>query len=104
MRELIFKEMTEEWKSAYQCRHLHRVHGAASPGHTVLDDKIYKKGMLDFQAEIKASLAELDYLNDPQAYEKQEELRAMHIAAGAIVRYAERHAEKALDLAEQGAG
>lgn len=55
--------------------------------------------MVDFQSEIKASLAALDYLRDPQAYEKQEELRAMDIAAGAIVRYAERHSEMAMDMA-----
>ena len=44
-------------------------------------------------------LARLDYLNDSQAYEKQEELRAMHIAAAAMISYAERYAEKALELA-----
>ena len=43
----------------------------------------------------------MDYLNDPEAYDKQEELRAMHIAAGAIIRYAQRHADRALDLAKQ---
>ncbi len=99
MRELIFKEMTEEWRSAYGAGIFTEFMEQRSPGHTVLDDKIYKKGMLDFQEDIKASLAGLDYLHDPLAYEKQEELRAMDITAGAIVRYAERHAEKALDLA-----
>ena len=72
-----------------------------SPGHTVLDNKIYKKGMLDFQADIDASLATLDYLHDPQAYDKQEELRAMRIAADAIMHYAERHSQKASELADQ---
>ena len=99
MRELIFKEMTEEWKSAYGAGIFTEFMEQRSPGHTVLDDKIYKKGMLDFQEDIKASLDGLDYLHDPLAYEKQEELRAMDIAAGAIMRYAERHAEKASDLA-----
>ena len=99
MRELIFNEMTEEWKSAYGAGIFTEFMEQRSPGHTVLDDKIYKKGMLDFQEEIKASLDGLDYLHDPLAYEKQEELRAMDIAAGAIVCYAERHAEKASDLA-----
>jgi pyruvate formate-lyase/glycerol dehydratase family glycyl radical enzyme len=99
MRELIFNEMTEEWKAAYKAGIFTEFMEQRAPGHTVLDDKIYQKGMLDFQAEINASLSKLDYLNDPQAYEKQEELRAMHIAAGAIVRYADRHAEKALELA-----
>ncbi|MFZ2096283.1 MAG: trans-4-hydroxy-L-proline dehydratase [Anaerolineales bacterium] len=99
MRELIFKEMTDEWKAAYQSGIFTEFMEQRAPGHTVLDDKIYKKGMLDFSSEIQASLAGLDYLHDPQAYEKQEELRAMNIAASAIIRYAERHAEKALELA-----
>jgi pyruvate-formate lyase len=101
MRELIFKEMTEEWKSAYKAGIFTEFMEQRSPGHTVLDGKIYKKGMVDFQAEIRASLARLDYLHDPQAYEKQEELRAMAIAAGAIVRHAERHAEMATALADK---
>ena len=99
MRELIFKEMTEGWKAAYKAGVFTEFMEQRAPGHTVLDDKIYKKGMLDFQAEINASLSRLDYVNDPQAYEKQEELRAMYIAAGAVVRYAERHAEEALKMA-----
>ena len=101
IRELLFKEMTEEWKAAYRTGVFTEFMEQRSPGHTVLDDKIYKKGMLDFQQEIHASLSKLDYFNDPLAYEKQEELRAMQIAAGAIVRYAERHAEKALELAKK---
>jgi formate C-acetyltransferase len=101
MRELIFKEMTDEWKDAYRAGIFTEFMEQRSPGHTVLDDKIYKKGMLDFQAEIDEQLAGLDYLNDPEAYDKQEELRAMHIAAGAIIRYAQRHTDRALDLAKQ---
>ncbi len=100
MRELIFREMTDEWKSAYAAGIFTEFMEQRSPGHTVLDDKIYKKGMVDFIEEIHTSLAGLDYLNDPQAYEKQEELKAMEIAANAIICYAERHAEKALELAE----
>jgi pyruvate formate-lyase/glycerol dehydratase family glycyl radical enzyme len=101
MREKIFAEMTEEWKAAYQAGVFTEFMEQRSPGHTVLDGKIYQKGMGDFQAEIETSLASLDYLHDAQAYEKQEELRAMHIAAGALVSYAERHAERALELAAE---
>jgi trans-4-hydroxy-L-proline dehydratase len=101
MRELIFNEMTEEWKEAYQAGIFTEFMEQRAPGHTVLDDKIYKKGMLDIQAEIDAQLARLDYLNDARAYERQEELHAMHIAAGAIISYAKRHAEKALELAKE---
>jgi pyruvate formate-lyase/glycerol dehydratase family glycyl radical enzyme len=67
----------------------------------VLDDKIYHKGFLDFKRDIRRSLESLDYLNDPQAYAKQEELKAMLICTDALIRYAERHAEKARELAAQ---
>jgi pyruvate formate-lyase/glycerol dehydratase family glycyl radical enzyme len=101
MRELIFREMTEAWKDAYEAGIFTEFMEQRSPGHTVLDDKIYHKGMLDFQKDIEASMQALDYLNDPEAYQKQQQLQAMHIAAGAIIRFAERHAERAAVLARQ---
>jgi formate C-acetyltransferase len=70
-----------------------------APGHTVLDDKIYRRGLVDFQHDIDAALASLDVTHDPQAWEKREELQAMRIACDAVMRFAERHAE----LAEQRA-
>ena len=101
MRDLIFRQMRPEWKSAYEAGVFTEFMEQRSPGHTVLDDKIYRKGMLDFKKDIESSLAELDYLNDAQAYAQQEELLAMGICADAIIRFAERHAEKARELAEQ---
>jgi pyruvate formate-lyase/glycerol dehydratase family glycyl radical enzyme len=99
LRELIFQEMTQEWKDAYQAGIFTEFMEQRAPGHTVLDNKIYHKGMLDFKQEIQTSLQGLDYLNDTQAYAKQEELKAMAICAGALVLFAERHAEKARQLA-----
>jgi formate C-acetyltransferase len=101
MRELIFQEMTEAWKDAYEAGIFTEFMEQRSPGHTVLDDKIYHKGCLDFKADIQASLDALDYLNDPDAYAKKEELKAMRIAIDALIRFAERHAEKARALAEE---
>jgi pyruvate formate-lyase/glycerol dehydratase family glycyl radical enzyme len=101
MRELIFQEMTDAWKAAYEAGIFTEFMEQRSPGHTVLDDKIYHRGMRDFQADIDASLASLDYLDDPQAYAKQEQLKAMRLCADALVRFAERHAEEARELAEQ---
>jgi pyruvate formate-lyase/glycerol dehydratase family glycyl radical enzyme len=101
MRELIFQEMTEEWKAAYQAGVFTEFMEQRSPGHTVLDDKIYHKGFIDFKQEIRSSLEGLDYLNDPEAYDKQEELKAMDICCDTLIRFGERHAEKALELAQQ---
>jgi formate C-acetyltransferase len=101
MRDLIFREMTDEWKAAYEAGVFTEFMEQRAPGHTVLDDKIYHKGFLDFKQDIQRSLESLDYMNDPQAYAKQQELEAMHICADALIRFAERHAEKASQLAQQ---
>jgi len=101
IRERIFREMTPEWHAAYEAGIFTEFMEQRSPGHTVLDDKIYRRGLLDFRDEIEAQLAALDYLNDPDAYDKQEELKAMAITAEALVRFAERHAEKARGLAAE---
>lgn len=95
MRELIFREMTEEWKAAYSAGIFTEFMEQRAPGHTVLDDKIYRLGMNDFRRKIAERLSRLDFLNDPQAYARQEELKAMDISAAALVRFAERHATEA---------
>lgn len=99
LRESIFREMTPEWIAAYQAGIFTEFMEQRAPGHTVLDDKIYRKGMLDFIAEINASLKNLDFLHDPDAYSRQEELKAMRICAQAIIHFAERHAARARQLA-----
>jgi pyruvate formate-lyase/glycerol dehydratase family glycyl radical enzyme len=101
MRDLIFREMTPEWMAAYEGGIFTEFMEQRSPGHTVLDDKIYRKGLLDFKRDIQQGLDNLDYLNDPQAYDKKEELHAMGICADALIRFAERHAEKARNLAQE---
>jgi len=70
-----------------------------APGHTVCGDKIYRKGFIGFKEDIENQIAALDFVNDMDAYNKQEELRAMSICADAIISFGLRHAEKALELA-----
>ncbi len=100
LRERIFQEMTPEWHGAYEAGLFTEFMEQRSPGHTVLDDKIYRLGMLDFIDRIDQSLAGLDYLRDPAAYDRQEELRAMRLCAQALVRFAGRYAEEARALAQ----
>lgn len=99
MRERLLAEMTPEWLDAYEAGMFTEFMEQRSPGHTTLDDKIYKKGMLDFKKDIENSIDSLDFFNDPNAYEKREELRAMDVAADTIIIFAKRHAEKAWQLA-----
>ena len=100
IRDRMMDELPGAWKDAYGAGIFTEFMEQRAPGHTVLDDKIYRKGMLDFIADIDAGIAGLDFLSDPQAFEKREELRAMRVAAEAIILYAERHAEKARELAK----
>ncbi|HEX2907537.1 MAG TPA: pyruvate formate lyase family protein, partial [Phototrophicaceae bacterium] len=90
-----------EWQAAYEAGIFTEFMEQRSPGHTVLDDKIYRRGMLDFIAAIDEALAALDYLTDRDAYRRQEQLKAMRITAAAIIHFAERHAQKAQELAAQ---
>jgi len=67
MRERIFSHVPAEWKAAYEAGVFTEFMEQRAPGHTTLDGKIYKKGMLDFKREINAHIARLDFLNDPEA-------------------------------------
>lgn len=100
LRELLFEEMTPDWVACYEAGIFTEFMEQRAPGHTVLDDKIYRKGMLDFLADIQTSLERLDFLTDPYAYPKQEELKAMAICAQALIDYAARYANLAQSLAK----
>ena len=99
MRDLMFAQMTQEWHDCYESGIFTEFMEQRAPGHTVCDDKIYKKGFIGFKEDIEKQLAALDFVNDMNAYNKQEELRAMSICADAIISFGLRHAEKALELA-----
>ncbi|MGD8539368.1 MAG: pyruvate formate lyase family protein, partial [Candidatus Aminicenantes bacterium] len=101
LRDKIFEEMSAKWKEAYEAGIFTEFMEQRAPGHTVLDDKIYKKGFLEFKADIEKTLSQLDFLNDPEAYNKREELKAMAICVDALITYANRHAEEATRLAEK---
>lgn len=99
MRDRIFSAMSEEWLAAYEAGLFTEFMEQRAPGHTVLDGKIYRKGMRDFQRDIAAALDQLDFLNDADAYARREQLRAMEISCEAVIRFAERHAELAREKA-----
>lgn len=101
IRERIFEEVDSEWKAAYQAGVFTEFMEQRAPGHTVLDDKIYRKGFIDFKDDITRSIKDLDFFNDPEAYDKREELKAMAIASDAIISFAKRHAQKLQELAQE---
>lgn len=95
MRERIFAQMSPEWLACYEAGMFTEFMEQRAPGHTVLDDKIYRRGLLDLKADIAAALAALD----GEAADQREQLRAMDIACDAVILYAERHADLAERLA-----
>ncbi len=100
IRDRIFQEMSEQWKAAFEAGVFTEFMEQRAPGHTVLGNKIYTKGFLDLKEDIRRSMERLDYYNDPEAYDKNEELKAMDIAADALILLASRHSESLQQLAE----
>jgi formate C-acetyltransferase len=100
LRDRIFSQVPDEWKHAYASGLFTEFMEQRAPGHTALDGTIYRKGMLDFKREIAARQASLDYLNDPHAADRAEELKAMGICCDAAVIFAERHAALAERMVE----
>jgi formate C-acetyltransferase len=98
-RERIMQNMSREWLDAYEAGVFTEFQEQRAPGHTVLGDIIYRKGMTDIKKDIQKSLRSVNSGNDPDAYNKREELKAMEIAADALIRFAERHVEKLTELA-----
>ncbi len=102
IREKIFEVVSPEWQTAYTAGVFTEFMEQRAPGHTVLDDKIYRKGMLDFISEIETTRRHLDFDfdNDPDACTRDEHLQAMAIAAQALIDYAGRHAAELDKLAK----
>ena len=101
MREKIFGAMDQKWHQAFNAGVFTEFMEQRAPGHAILDDKIYHKGMLDFKRDIAENRKKLDYFNDPRAYEKDQEYQAMSVCADAVIIFAERYAAKAKELAQQ---
>ena len=100
MRDRVFSQVPAEWRAAYESGLFTEFMEQRAPGHTALDGTIYSTGMLDFKERIAERLARLDYLHDPLASDRAEQLRAMDIACDAAIVFAERHADLAWEKAK----
>jgi len=101
LRDRMMELLPADWKAAYAAGVFTEFMEQRAPGHTVLDDKIYSRGLLDFRAEIGRSLAALDFAADPAALDRHEQLTAMAIACDAAIVFAVRHADAAERLADE---
>ena len=99
-RERIFSHVSKEWEEAYHAGVFTEFMEQRAGGHTAMDGKMYRRGLLDVKALIAKTLAELDFINDPEATDKQQELQAMDISCDAAILFAERHAKLAEKMAD----
>ena len=100
-RERIFSHVSKEWEEAYHAGVFTEFMEQRAGGHTAMDGKMYRRGLLDCKALIAKTLAELDFINDPEATDKQQELQARDISCDAAILFAERHAELAEKMAAE---
>ena len=95
LRNQIVGSMTDQWRDCYAAGVFTEFMEQRGPGHTVADDKIYKKGFRDFQQDI---LDAMNAIGDDPA--KKAELEAMMITSEAIITLGRRYSELAAQMAE----
>jgi pyruvate formate-lyase/glycerol dehydratase family glycyl radical enzyme len=99
MREKVFAAVMPEWMDAFTAGVFTEFMEQRSPGHAVLDGKIYRLGLRDFQVRIATSRRGIEGRKEPGWEARLDELEAMSIACDGVIRFAERHAEEARRLA-----
>lgn len=101
IRNQILRQMTPEWKAAYECGIFTEFMEQRGPGHTVGSGKIYEKGFEDYKKDIEEAISRLDFLHDPEALDKKNELEGMKLACDAIMILGKRYADYARELASK---
>lgn len=101
MREKILARMTPEWHECYSAGMFTEFMEQRGPGHTCGGEQVFTTGYLDYKEKIQKTMDALDYINDPDAVNKCEELKAMDIACDAVIILGERYHRLALEMAEK---
>ena len=101
MREKILARMTPEWHECYSAGMFTEFMEQRGPGHTCGGEQVFTTGYLDYKEKIQKTMDALDYINDSDAVNKCEELKAMDIACDAVIILGERYHKLALEMAEK---
>ena len=101
MREKILARMTPEWHECYSAGMFTEFMEQRGPGHTCGGEQVFTTGYMDYKEKIRQTMEALDYINDPDAVNKCEELKAMDISCDAVLILGERYHELALEMAEK---
>ncbi len=102
-RERIFNNVSQDWINAYNAGVFTEFQEQRAPGHTVIGGKMFHKGFLELKKEIEYEINHLDFAHDPESLSKREQLKAMRIAADAIISYARRYSEKLMQMSAREA-
>lgn len=100
IREKILAAMKPEWHECYEAGVFTEFMEQRGPGHTCGGEQVFTTGYMDYKAKIKETMDKLDWMNDSEAYDKNEELKAMDICCDAVIILGERYHKLALEKAE----
>jgi len=95
----INEALPDEWHDLFHAGMFTEFLMQRGPGHTVADGKIYQKGYLGFIEDIDREIAALDFLADPLALDKREQLLGMKLACEGMIILGERYSLLARELA-----
>ncbi|MDR2252563.1 MAG: hypothetical protein LBD97_01655 [Bifidobacteriaceae bacterium] len=93
------QDLPVEWHRLFEAGMYTEFMAQRGPGHTVADGKIYRKGYLDFMADIDAQLAAIDYGTDMSAAARRAELTGMRLVCEGMVILGRRYATLARERA-----
>ena len=99
IREKLLSRMTPEWHDCYEAGIFTEFMEQRGPGHTCGGGQVFTTGYLDYKEKIKKTMDALDWMNDPEASDKMEELKAMDICCDAVIILGERYHEMAVEKA-----
>lgn len=99
IREKLLSRMTPEWHDCYEAGIFTEFMEQRGPGHTCGGEQVFTTGYLDYKEKIKKTMDALDWMNDPEASDKMEELKAMDICCDAVIVLGERYHEMAVEKA-----
>ncbi len=102
IRDIAFADLPTEWTEMYAAGMFTEFMEQRAAGHSSMDGTMYHKGLVELRADIAASVAKIQAEADaghPGGGARIDELRAMDITCAAAIRFAQRHAEKALEMA-----
>ena len=101
MREMLLSRMTDQWHDCYEAGMFTEFMEQRGPGHTCGGEQVFTTGYMDYKEKIKKTVDALDYLHDPEALDKCEELKAMDIACDAVLILGRRYHELVLEAAKK---